>query len=51
MDKLYGLVRDKDGNPKIDDVMNIPKPVLDMLSKKDIEHLEQKHGVKLHGNF
>lgn len=33
--QTYGLVRDKDGNPKIDDPENAPAPVLAMLTPQE----------------
>lgn len=37
--KGYALIRDKEGNPKIDDPMNLPKPIFDMLTKKEKEEI------------
>jgi len=37
----YCLVRDKQGKPKFDDIMNIPEPIWNMLTtgeKQDIKH-------------
>jgi hypothetical protein len=39
----YILVRDKDGKPKIDDPMNLPKQLFDMLT--DSEKEEIYHGT------
>lgn len=33
--KGYALVRDKHGKPKIDDPMNLPKPIFDMLTEEE----------------
>ena len=40
--KAYGLVRDKNGKPKVDDINNCPPEILNMLTKQEIEEL--KHG-------
>lgn len=40
--KLYGLVRDKNGKPKIDDINNIHPKIWEMLT--DIEQEEIKNG-------
>jgi hypothetical protein len=40
--KAYGLVRDANGKPKIDDIHNIPGPIWDMLTtaeKEEINHV------------
>lgn len=33
------IVRDKDGNPKFDDPMNVPDKVMMALSPEDLEYL------------
>jgi len=38
--QLFGLVRDKDGKPKIDDIHNIPEPIWNMLSKSEQQEIE-----------
>jgi hypothetical protein len=40
--KAFGLVRDKDGRPKFDDINNIPEPIWAMLT--DEEREEINHG-------
>ena len=42
----FALVRDKNGNPKADDISLIPKQVWDALSESDRDHL-----VKIHGPY
>jgi hypothetical protein len=37
----FGLVRDKNGKPKIDDYKNCPKEIKDMLTKNEIEEFEK----------
>lgn len=39
----YALIRDKNGKPKIDDIENCPKEILDALTKDEIEEL--KNGI------
>lgn len=38
--KAFGLVRDKDGRPKIDDIHNIPDPIWDMLTEAEQQEIE-----------
>ncbi len=38
--KAFGLVRDKNGKPKIDDINNIPTQIWDMLTNKEPEEIE-----------
>jgi len=40
--QLFGLVRDKNGNPKIDDIYNIPDPIWDMLTPAEQADIEEK---------
>ena len=40
--KAFGLVRDKDGKPKIDDINNIPKQIWDMLTETEQQEID--HG-------
>jgi hypothetical protein len=35
----YALVRDHQGKPKIDDPMNLPKPIFDMLTEEEKEEI------------
>ena len=37
--RAFGLVRDKDGRPKVDDPSSLPPEVVAMLSKEDKEWL------------
>jgi len=46
--QLFGLVRDKDGKPKIDDLDNIPKPIWDMLTREEQEEIS--HGRNSHSS-
>ena len=39
--KGFGLVRDKNGKPKIDDYKNCPKEIKAMLTKKEKEEFEK----------
>ena len=39
--KGFGLVRDKNGKPKIDDYKNCPQEIKDMLTKKEKEEFEK----------
>jgi len=41
--KMFGLIRDKDGKPKIDDINDIPDPIWNMLTDK--EQQEIKNGT------
>lgn len=38
--KLFGLVRDKHGKPKFDDLNNILKPIWDMLTREEQQEIE-----------
>ena len=38
--KAFGLVRDKNGKPKIDDYRNCPEEIKNMLSQTEREELE-----------
>ena len=38
--KGFGLVRDKNGNPKIDDYKNCPQEIKAMLTKTEIKEFE-----------
>ena len=40
--KGYGLVRDKDGRPKFDDIHNIPTPIWDMLTAAEQQEIENE---------
>jgi hypothetical protein len=42
----FGLVRDKNGKPKIDDPTNIPQPIWDMLTEQEQEDI--KDGLNTH---
>jgi hypothetical protein len=44
--KAIALVRDKNGNPKIDDPYNIHPSVLNALTQNDINYLYNIHGEK-----
>jgi len=37
----FGLVRDKNGKPKIDDYKNCPQEIKDLLTKKEREEFEK----------
>jgi len=37
--KGYGIVRDKNGNPKIDNPEKLPKEILDSLSEQDRNYI------------
>jgi len=37
----FGLIRDKNGKPKIDDYKNCPQQIKDMLTKNEIEEFEK----------
>ena len=37
--KGYALVRDEHGKPKIDNPMNLPKPIFDMLTEEEKEEI------------
>ena len=39
--KGFGLVRDKNGKPKIDDYKSCPKEIKDMLTKQEKEEFEK----------
>ena len=39
--KGFGLVRDKNGKPKIDDYKNCPQELKDMLTKQEREEFEK----------
>lgn len=39
--KGFGLVRDKNGKPKIDDYKNCPQEIKDMLTQKEKEEFEK----------
>ena len=39
--KGFGLVRDKNGKPKIDDYKNCPQEIKDMLTKQEQEEFEK----------
>lgn len=43
---MYGLVRDKDGRPKIDDPENLPPPIAEMLTPEE----RAEFGVKDNAN-
>lgn len=38
--KTFGLIRDKDGKPRIDDINNIAKPIWDMLTDKEQQEIK-----------
>lgn len=38
--KGYGLVRDKEGNPKFNDINNIPRVFWDLLTEKEQEEIQ-----------
>lgn len=38
---LYGLVRDKNGKPRIDDINNIPEQIWNMLTKEEQEEIKR----------
>jgi len=37
--KLYGLVRDKNGIPKVSNINTCPKEILDLLTEKEIKDI------------
>ena len=39
--KGFGLIRDKNGKPKIDDYKNCPQEIKDMLTKTEKEEFEK----------
>ncbi len=39
----FGLVRDKDGNVKIDDIDNIPKQIKDLLTDRDWSYINGRN--------
>ena len=41
---LYGLVRDKHGVPRFDNIKGIPFPLWDMLSKEEQEEIISRGG-------
>jgi hypothetical protein len=40
----YGLVRSKEGKPRVDNLNEMPKQIWDKLSDEDREYLLQLHG-------
>lgn len=38
--KAFAIVRDKDGNPKVDNPDTLPKEIIDALSEKDKAYLK-----------
>lgn len=38
--KLFGLVRDKNGKPKVGDIHNCPPEILALMTKQEIEELK-----------
>lgn len=41
--RLFGLVRDKDGNPKIDDWATLPAEIKQMLTPEERAKFEAQH--------
>jgi ribosome maturation factor RimP len=44
--KLVAVVRDKNGNVKLDDYENIPDEVLQVLTKEDFNYIQTIRGNK-----
>jgi len=42
--KAYGLVRDKDGRPKFDNITNIPRPLWNLLTHTEQEEVRFRGG-------
>ena len=42
--KAYGLVRDKDGNPKIDKIQDIPPAIWALLTEEERQAIRQRGG-------
>lgn len=42
--RAYGLVRDKDGRPKFDNIRNIPASLWNMLSAEEQAEIRQRGG-------
>ena len=42
--KAFGLVRDKDGRPLVDDPKSLPREIIDQLSDEDLIYLGLKEG-------
>ena len=38
--KMYGLVRDSKGIPKVDDISKCPQAIIDLLTDKEIEDIK-----------
>ena len=38
--RVFGLVRDKNGKPKFDDIFNIPEDIWNMLTPEEQEEIE-----------
>ena len=47
--KLYGLVRDKDGNVRFDDWFNIDKGFHGVLTEEDWQYIKEQQEIQ-HGN-
>ena len=38
---LVAIVRDKDGNPRFDDIFNVPAVIMQSLTPQDLEYLNK----------
>ena len=42
--RAFGLVRDKAGKPKIDNIQGIPRPIWDLLTEGEKQEIKDRDG-------